>query len=65
MKGFGKEAGLTALELGMKDCAIVTDVEWLPGDGMTATMKIDRKRLHVMHEGKIRALLKANGGLPS
>jgi len=60
MKEFGKAAGLTSLELRIKDIEIVTDVEWLPGNGMTATMKIDRKKIASMHEDKLQKLLKRN-----
>ena len=61
MLKFGQEAGLTSLELRMKDCALITDVDWLPGNGMTATMKIDRKKLLSMHEKEYRALMERNG----
>lgn len=61
MKTVGKEAGLTSLELGLKDCVLITDREWLPGAGMTATMKIDRKVIHQIHEKQLDAMLKANG----
>jgi len=64
MLKFGKEAGLTSLELRMKDCELVTDIEWLPGTGMTATMKIDRKQIHIQHKDKLHALLERHGALP-
>lgn len=57
----GKEAGLTSLELRMKDCVLVTDVEWGPGNGFTATMKIDRKQICKMHAKELDEMLKRNG----
>lgn len=56
----GKEAGLTSLELRIKDCCVVTK-EWGPGHGMTATMKIDRKQICNIHEQEIQAMMKRNG----
>jgi long-chain acyl-CoA synthetase len=65
MVGTGKLAGLTALELRVQDCTIITDVEWTPGNGMTATMKIDRRQLFNMHTDELNAMLKRNGVQPS
>lgn len=61
MVSAGKEAGLTSLELRIKDCAIITHVEWLPGNGMTATMKLDRKKIYSMHEEEMHAMYKRSG----
>jgi long-chain acyl-CoA synthetase len=61
MADSGKEAGLTKLELGIKDCVIITDVEWGPGHGMTASMKLDRAKIFEMHEEEINAMYKRNG----
>jgi len=60
----GKEEKLTALELRMKDCVLITKVEWSPGNGMTATMKIDRKKIFSMHIDELNAMLKRNGAPP-
>mmetsp|Transcript_22681 Transcript_22681/g.37524 ORF Transcript_22681/g.37524 Transcript_22681/m.37524 type:complete len:730 (-) Transcript_22681:56-2245(-) len=57
----GKDAGCTSLELRMKDCTIVTQDEWSPGKGMTATMKIDRKALYSMYEKELDVMYKRNG----
>lgn len=65
MVAAGKEAGLTALELRVRDCAIITDVEWTAGNGMTATMKIDRRQIFNMHADELNAMLKRNGVQPS
>lgn len=61
MANAGKEAGLTKLELGIKDCVIVTDVEWGPGHGMTASMKLDRAKIFKMHADELRAMYERNG----
>jgi long-chain acyl-CoA synthetase len=60
MLACGKEAGLNPLELGMRDCELLPGVEWLPGTGMTATMKIDRKKIAQLHAAELEALLKRN-----
>eukprot|EP00934_Nitzschia_sp_Nitz4_P002116 Nitzschia sp. Nitz4//scaffold28_size193895//147249//149441//NITZ4_001679-RA/size193895-processed-gene-0.274-mRNA-1//-1//CDS//3329546024//2116//frame0 len=57
----GKAAGLTSLELRIKDCCLITDVEWLPGKGMTASMKLDRKAIHKIHAKEIEELYARNG----
>jgi hypothetical protein len=45
-----KEAGLTSLELRIKDCVLITtDDDWGPGSGMMAGMKIDRRKILTMH----------------
>jgi long-chain acyl-CoA synthetase len=64
MVGAGKEAGLTALELRVQDCIVITDLEWTPGNGMTATMKIDRRQIFNMHADELNAMLKRNGVQP-
>jgi long-chain acyl-CoA synthetase len=56
----GKSAGLTALELRMKDCVIITNEEWLPGKGMTASMKIDHKAIYDMHQKELNEMYKRN-----
>lgn len=61
MVKFGKEAGLTSLEVGMKDCCIVTSTEWGPGNGMTASMKLDRNQISKMYADEIDAMYKRNG----
>ena len=60
----GKEGGLSPLELRLQDVALITDVEWGPGNGMTATMKVDRKQISSLHAKELHALLERNGGLP-
>ena len=57
----GKEAGLTSLELRIKDCCIIAGDEWGPGHGMTASMKIDRKQIFNIYEKELKAMLKRNG----
>jgi long-chain acyl-CoA synthetase len=57
----GRLAGLTALELRVQDCAIITDAKWTPGHGMTATMKIDRRQILAIHADELNAMLKRNG----
>lgn len=57
----GKAAGLTSLEVGIKDCVIVTDVEWGPGNGMTASMKMDRAQICRMHADQVDAMYKRSG----
>lgn len=64
MKSFGKQAGLTHLELGLKDCSLITNVEWGPGKGLTATMKLDRRAIHKMHEAELKALVESNTQQP-
>jgi hypothetical protein len=44
-----KEAGLTSLELRIKDCVLITDDDWGLGSGMTVSMKIDRRKILSMH----------------
>lgn len=56
----GKEAGLTKLELRIKDCALVTETEWTPGHGMTASMKLDRKGIMNIHRDEVDAMYKRN-----
>jgi long-chain acyl-CoA synthetase len=56
----GKLAGLTPLELRIKDCVVVTHEEWGPGHGMTATMKIDRKQICKIYSAELSAMLKRN-----
>mmetsp|Transcript_17856 Transcript_17856/g.26412 ORF Transcript_17856/g.26412 Transcript_17856/m.26412 type:complete len:726 (+) Transcript_17856:62-2239(+) len=58
---YGKEAGLSLLELRVKDCVLNTTVDWVPGNGMTATMKIDRKQIMTLHDTEIKEMLKRNG----
>jgi len=60
----GKESGLTTLELRIKDCCLVVGNEWGPGNGMTASMKIDRKQILKIHEEELNAMLKRNGVEP-
>lgn len=57
----GKEAGLTKLELRIKDCVLVTDDEWKPGHGMTASMKLDRKSILNIHDKQLQAMYKRQG----
>lgn len=57
----GKDAGLNPLELRLKDCVLNTTVDWVPGKGMTATMKIDRKQIMTIHDKEIKEMLKRNG----
>ena len=56
----GKEAGLTPLELRIKDVYVIT-TEWGPGHGLTASMKLDRKKILSMHEREIQSMFKRNG----
>ena len=56
----GKSAGLTKLELGIKDCCLITDVHWLPGSGLTASGKLDRAMIFKMHADELDAMLKRN-----
>ena len=60
-KAAGKEAGLGKLELRIKDVVLVTNDEWTPGHGMTASMKLDRKQILQMHEDEIKAMYKREG----
>jgi len=57
----GKEAGLGKLELRIKDCALITDTEWTPGHGMTASMKLDRKQILSIHKEELENMYKRNG----
>lgn len=59
----GKQAKLTALELRMKDCCLIAGTVWLPGSGLTATMKIDRRKICSMHSKELHEMLERNGGL--
>ena len=61
MVDVGKGAGLTSLEVGIKDCCIVTDTEWGPGHGMTASMKLDRAKICSMHADEVNAMYERNG----
>jgi long-chain acyl-CoA synthetase len=64
MKGSGKEAKLTALENGITDCCLITNVEWGPGHGMTASAKLDRAKILSMHADEINSMYKRNGVAP-
>lgn len=57
----GKRACLTSLELRIKDCCLITDDEWKPGHGMTASMKLDRKSIFKIHEKELRDMYKRQG----
>ena len=57
----GKEAHLGKLELRIKDCALITDTEWTPGHGMTASMKLDRKQIMKIHKDEVEAMYKRQG----
>jgi long-chain acyl-CoA synthetase len=57
----GRQAGLTSLELRIKDCCLVTDDEWTPGHGMTASMKLDRKSIFKIHEKELNAMYLRQG----
>mmetsp|Transcript_14623 Transcript_14623/g.27757 ORF Transcript_14623/g.27757 Transcript_14623/m.27757 type:complete len:763 (-) Transcript_14623:27-2315(-) len=61
MKDEGKKAGLSSLELRIKDCHLVVDEEWKPGHGMTASMKLDRKAIRKIHEHEIKEMYERNG----
>ena len=56
----GKDAGLTSLELRIKDCCVIVGDDWGPGHGMTASMKIDRKQICKMHENELEAMFQRN-----
>ena len=61
----GKDAGLSKLELRVKDCCLVEE-EWLPGKGMTASLKLDRKMIYKMHKDELSDMFqrsKANTSL--
>jgi len=58
---YGKEAGLTSLELRLKDCVLNTTVDWEPGNGLTPTGKIERRQVMKMHDAEIKEMLKRNG----
>jgi len=60
----GRDAGLTSLELRIKDCCVIVGEEWGPGNGMTASMKIDRKQIFKIHENALNEMLKRNGVEP-
>lgn len=60
MKEQGKKAGLSSLEMRIKDCCLV-NTEWKPGHGMTASMKLDRKAIHKIHSKEINEMFKRNG----
>jgi hypothetical protein len=64
MKAAGKEAKLTALENGIADCCLITNVEWGPGHGMTASGKLDRSKILSMHADEINAVYERNGVVP-
>lgn len=57
----GKRAGLTSLELRIKDCVLITDDEWKPGHGMTASMKLDRKSIYQICEQELKEMYKRQG----
>ena len=57
----GRQAGLGSLELRIKDCALITDTQWLPGHGMTASMKLDRKAVYSIHDKELKEMYKRNG----
>lgn len=61
MVAAGKEAGLGTLELRIKDCVLATGTVWLPGHGMTASMKLDRHGVMKIHEKEINAMFERNG----
>lgn len=61
MKECGKRAGLTSLELRIKDCCVIVGEDWGPGSGMTASMKIDRKKILEMHKDVLDAMFKRVG----
>jgi len=52
----GQEAGLGKLELRIKDCVLITDTQWLPGHGMTASMKLDRHKIMEIHEKELKEM---------
>ena len=58
----GKVAGLTSLELRIRDCVVITHEEWGPGHGMTATMKIDRRQICKIYEADLNSMLERNAG---
>lgn len=60
-KEHGKEAGLGKLELRIKDCALITDDEWKPGHGMTASMKLDRSGILQMYKDELNSMYKRQG----
>jgi long-chain acyl-CoA synthetase len=64
MKGSGKEAKLTALENGITDCCLIADVEWGPGNGMTASGKLDRAKILSMHADELNAMYERNRVAP-
>ena len=57
----GKAAGLTNLETRIKDVCLITDDEWKPGHGMTASMKLDRKGIYKIYEKQLQDMYKRNG----
>jgi long-chain acyl-CoA synthetase len=60
MKQEGKKAGLSKLELRIKDCCLV-HTEWKPGYGMTASMKLDRRSIQKIHANELKTLYQRNG----
>jgi len=61
MSAEGKQAGLTSLELRLKDCCLITDDEWKPGHGMTASMKLDRRSIYKIHAKELKEMYQRNG----
>ena len=61
MKSVGKLAGLTNLELRIQDVCLIAGMVWTPGNGMTASMKLDRKGILKIHDAELKALYKRNG----
>ena len=57
---YSKEAGLTSLELRLKDCVLNTTVDWEPGNGLTPTGKIERRQIMKIHDAEIKEMLKRN-----
>ena len=56
----GREAGLSKLELRLRDVALVDDL-WSPGHGMTASMKLDRREVAKIHAKEVQEMYKRNG----
>ena len=61
MKEEGKRAGLSSLEMRIKDCHLAVDEEWKPGHGMTASMKLDRKAIRKIYDREIKEMYERNG----
>lgn len=57
----GKRVGLTSLELRLKDCCLITEDEWRPGHGMTASMKLDRRSIFNIHKKELHEMFQRNG----